>query len=205
MCNEKAFSAFITNLGKYTEGQLIGKWVDFPTTEKELKKVLQEIGIDRIHYEEVFITDYESKIAGLTDCLGQYENLSMLNFLAYKILESDCSTEQLEALLELGESTGSIEELITLLDNTDCFMMYEDIQNDFDLGYYFIHETGMLQELSATGNVLANYIDYEAFGRDIRLEEGGIYTENYYVCLIESIKPETMEDIQEEYRLCMAA
>ena len=84
-------------------------------------------------------------------------------------------------------------------------MMYEDIQNDFDLGYYFIHETGMLQELSATGNILANYIDYEAFGRDIRLEEGGIYTGNYYVCLIESIKPETIEDIQEEYRLCMAA
>ena len=26
------FSAFITNLGKYNEGSLVGEWVKFPTT-----------------------------------------------------------------------------------------------------------------------------------------------------------------------------
>ena len=33
------FEAFITNLGKYNEGALVGEWVKFPTTAEELQKV----------------------------------------------------------------------------------------------------------------------------------------------------------------------
>lgn len=203
---EKVLSAFIVNLGKYVEGELVGKWVDFPTTEKELERALQEIGIDGIRYGEIMIADYDSEIDGLTDCLGEYESLSMLNCLAYKITEADCSIGQFEALLELGLYTGSIEELLILLENTDCFMIYEDIEDDYDLGYYFIQEMGLIQELSAMGSVLANYIDFEAYGRDVRIEQGGIYTSgNYYVCLIDSPEDVSMEEIQEEYRLSMTA
>lgn len=57
---EKLISAYVTNLGKYNEGELVGKWLDFPTTQKEINKVLHEIGIDGIRYEEIFITDYEA-------------------------------------------------------------------------------------------------------------------------------------------------
>ena len=39
------FEVFITNLGKYNEGNLVGEWVKFPTTEEELKKVFERIGI----------------------------------------------------------------------------------------------------------------------------------------------------------------
>ena len=46
-----AFSAFITNLGKYNEGYLIGEWVKFPVTNEELQAVFQRIGINR-RYEE---------------------------------------------------------------------------------------------------------------------------------------------------------
>ena len=57
------FEAFITNLGKYNEGALVGEWVKFPTTAEELQKVFERIGIgskdDFGHpYEEWFITDY---------------------------------------------------------------------------------------------------------------------------------------------------
>ena len=31
------FAAFITNLGKYNEGSLVGEWVKFPTTAEELQ------------------------------------------------------------------------------------------------------------------------------------------------------------------------
>lgn len=183
MC-EKILSAYITNLGKYTEGELVGAWLDFPTTEFEIRMTLREIGVDGKSYEEIFISDYESNITGLCSCLGEYENLYALNYLAEKIEESDCTTEQIEALIDFGEYTGSIEELVTLLDNTDCFVMYSEIQNDYDLGYYYIHEMGLLQEMK--DSVLANYIDYEAYGRDVRLEEGGVYTVNgYYVCMID--------------------
>ena len=40
------FAAFITNLGKYNEGSLVGEWVKFPTTAEELKKVFERIAID---------------------------------------------------------------------------------------------------------------------------------------------------------------
>ena len=39
------FAAFITNLGKYNEGELVGEWVKFPTTTEELKEVFKRIGI----------------------------------------------------------------------------------------------------------------------------------------------------------------
>ena len=58
------FEAFVTNLGKYNEGELVGEWVKFPTTEEEMKKVFERIGIGSADefgavYEEWFITDFE--------------------------------------------------------------------------------------------------------------------------------------------------
>ena len=37
------FEAYITNLGKYNEGELVGEWVKFPTTSEDLKKYLNEL------------------------------------------------------------------------------------------------------------------------------------------------------------------
>ena len=34
-----AFEAFITNLGKYNEGFLVGEWVEFPVTNEEMQAV----------------------------------------------------------------------------------------------------------------------------------------------------------------------
>ena len=61
------FEAFVTNLGKYNEGALVGEWVKFPTTEEEMQKVFERIGIGSKDefgavYEEWFITDYECPV-----------------------------------------------------------------------------------------------------------------------------------------------
>lgn len=58
------FEAYITNLGKYNEGELVGEWVKFPTTSEDLKKVFERIGIGSKDdfgnpYEEWFISDYD--------------------------------------------------------------------------------------------------------------------------------------------------
>ena len=42
---DDSFQAFVTNLGKYNEGELVGEWVKFPTTEEEMQKVFERIGI----------------------------------------------------------------------------------------------------------------------------------------------------------------
>ena len=47
--------AYITNLGKYAEGQLVGETLKFPTTAEEVQSLLKRIGVDGIRYEEIFI------------------------------------------------------------------------------------------------------------------------------------------------------
>lgn len=37
------FEAYITDLGKYNEGELVGEWVKFPTTSEDLQKYLNEL------------------------------------------------------------------------------------------------------------------------------------------------------------------
>ena len=85
------FRAHVTNLGKYNEGHLVGDCLDFPVTHEDMSvkeavnEMLCRIGVDGVLYEEYFITDYDCEIEGLTDCLGEYENLLLLHYLACKI------------------------------------------------------------------------------------------------------------------------
>ena len=177
------FAAFITNLGKYNEGALVGEWVKFPTTSEEMQKVFKRIGIGEKDdfgqpYEEWFITDYDCYVNGLYDLLGEYANLDELNYLATKLDDmSQDEYERFQAALEIGEHTGSIEELINLTMNLDCYDFYPDVHDHDDLGRYYVEELDALQ----VPEHLRNYIDYEAYGRDIALEEGGEFTDLGYV------------------------
>ena len=177
------FSAFITNLGKYNEGELVGEWVKFPTTAEELKEVFKRIGIGQKDdfgqpYEEWFITDYDCYVDGLYSKLGEYENLDELNYLASKLDEmSESEYAQFQAGMEMGDHCGSLQEIINLTENLDCYEVYPDIHDYDDLGRYYIEELDVMQ----VPEHLQNYIDYEAYGRDVALEENGTFTDQGYV------------------------
>lgn len=79
----------------------------------------------------------------------------------------------------MGENTGSIKELINLTENMDCFDYLSGVESDYDLGYYWIEQSGCY-DTSRLG-VLSNYIDYESFGRDIRFDESGVFADHGYV------------------------
>lgn len=203
------FDAFITNLGKYNEGELVGEWVGFPVTPEEMQEVFKRIGIGQTDefgqpYEEWFIADYDCPIPGLYDCLGEYASLDELNYLANKIEEMSVSEQEcFEAAVELGEYTGSVQDLINLTENLDCYNLYSDIHSDSDIGYYWAEESGAY-DTGAMG-ALSNYIDYEGFGRDIRFEEGGIFTDHGYIVnnqdrFIEQYNGDR-EEIPDEYRV----
>ena len=177
------FAAFITNLGKYNEGELVGEWVKFPTTAEELKKVFDRIGIGQKDdfgqpYEEWFITDYDCYVGALYDKLGEYENLDELNYLASKLDEmGEGEYAQFQAAMEVGDHSGNLQEIINLTDNLDCYDLYPSIQDYDDLGRYYIEELDAMQ----VPEHLRNYIDYEAYGRDVALEESGDFTDLGYV------------------------
>ena len=177
------FAAFITNLGKYNEGELVGEWVKFPTTAEEMKEVFKRIGIGQKDdfgqpYEEWFITDYDCYVDGLYDKLGEYENLDELNYLASKLDEmSDSEYAQFQAGMEMGDHCGSLQEIINLTENLDCYEIYPHIEDYDDLGRYYIEELEVMQ----VPEHLQNYIDYEAYGRDVAMDENGSFTDQGYV------------------------
>ena len=98
------FEAYITNLGKYAEGQLVGETLKFPATTEEVQSLLKNIGVDGVRYEEFFIIAFDGDVMGLYDYLTEYENLDELNHLAHLISELDSDEiETLEAVLNKGD------------------------------------------------------------------------------------------------------
>ena len=201
------FEVFITNLGKYNEGALVGEWVKFPTTAEELQKVFERIGIgskdDFGHpYEEWFITDYDCYVDGLYEMLGEYENLDELNYLASKLEElDDHDYEHFQAAMQVSDYTGSVKDLINLINNLDKYEIYPGVDDYSDLGRYYIDEVGVME----IPEHLANYIDYEAYGRDVAIDEMGQFTNYGYVRDTQESFTEyydgDRESIPDEYRV----
>lgn len=172
--------AYITNLGKYNEGFLIGDWVTFPITIENYRDVMKRIGINR-WYEEWFITDYDIDISGVSDLLGEYEDLEKLNYLAERLSELDSEKlKKYETVLKSDlESISDINDLINLTYNLDCYTIIPRMETEYDLGYHYVHEAGVydLRNLGA----LVGYIDYKRYGRDIAVTDGGVFCESGYL------------------------
>ncbi len=139
------FEAYITNLEKYNEGELVGETLKFPTTTEEVQGLLKRIGVDGVRYEEFFITSFDGDVLGLYDYLTEYENLDELNHLACLLSELD---------------QGELEKF-----------------DDETLGRIYVED----MEAIDVPEHLLNYFDYEAYGRDIRLEEDGHFAPGGYV------------------------
>ncbi len=159
-------NVYITNLGKYNEGHLIGKWFELPATDEEIEEVFKEIGIDGVLYEEYFFTDWEC-IEGIE--INEYSYLKELNKIA-ETLES-LSEEEIkicECLMKnegcsLDEAIEKKEERIILnLDDTS-------IDSSSNLAYSYINEIyGDVNGLDK--ETLARYFDFESFGRDLSFD-----------------------------------
>ena len=195
------FEAYITNLGKYNEGALVGEYLKFPTTTEKVQALLKRIGIDGVRYEEIFITDYDGDMPELYSGFGEYESIDELNYLAVLLSEMDENDlEKFEAVLDTGEHSGSVKELINLTQNLDCFEFYSGITSEEELGRMYIQEFDAIP----IPEHLIDYIDYEAYGRDVRINEGGSVSGNGYVfdnnsSFIENYSDR--EDIPDEYRV----
>lgn len=112
--------------------------------------------------------------------LGEYFNLNELNYLASKLEElSNADIELYEAIVNIGGHTNSIMDPINLVDNLDCFQCLWDVNNESDLGYYWIEESGYYN-LNNLGN-LAKYFDYDKFGHDMALDQERVFTNSGYV------------------------
>lgn len=169
------FEAYVTNTGKYAEGHPTGETLRFPTTTEEVQRVLKQIGVDGVRYREYFITFFDSDILGLYDYLGEYENIDELNHLACLLSKLDQGElEKFEAALNIGTHTSSVADIINLAQNLECFDFYPDIENEEDLGRYYTEDLLIPAELK-------DYFNYEAYGRDVSINEGGHFAPGGYI------------------------
>ena len=170
--------AYVTNLGKYNEGELASELLKFPTTKEAVQEVLKQIGIDNIRYEEIFIADYDGDLPELNACLGEYESIDELNHLACLLSELDKSDlEKFEAVVASGEHTSGAGELINLAENLDCYDFYIGVSDDETLGRIYAEDMEMID----IPENLRDYFDYEAYGRDACIHENGHFAPGGYV------------------------
>ncbi|MGN0394254.1 MAG: antirestriction protein ArdA [Coprococcus sp.] len=163
---------YLTNLGKYNEGELLGEWVELPVSQEELTKVFDRIQIchDNVDYsdecgnlyEEYFITDYETDIEGVE--VGEYSNLNELNELAEQLdeLEEDAQ-KAIQAMLLDGYTFNDALEKASNGDYT----IYYNCDDMTAVAYEVVENCGYLNNVPDN---VARYFDYESFGRDLDIE-----------------------------------
>ena len=197
---EPILSGYLSNLGKYTEGRPAGEWVTFPTTAEHLKEVFDRIGIDFKHYEEWHFTEFQSTIPGLTEHLSEYSHPDELNYLG-KLLEMqfDDDREKFIAAIEYGDHADSLQDIINLAQNLDCYWIYPSVHNEEEYGHYLVDE---LEEPELSDEV-KRYFMYEEYGRDASINDDGMFTEKGYIYNNRNTFTEWYDgrDVPEEYRV----
>ena len=155
---------YLTNLGKYNEGALIGEWLALPTSEEEIASAMLRIGVkDNTSYEEYFITDYESNYNLKCE---EYTNIYELN-------------KQLEELENALNYANEDAEIITDFQDAYCEDLEEITRRLNNYDYIFYKGCSMLDVAEELFDEcygydlpdhIKNYIDYEAFARDLSFD-----------------------------------
>ena len=185
--NENAIiKGYITNLGKYNEGVLSYKLVSFPIDEDELNEALAAIGckytdengvVHNTEYEEYFFSDWECEIPFE---FGEYESISDVNDIAERVevLET-YEQDVLEVVLE--EHTSDVDEALRIVEGGN-YVMWSGCETMADVAERMAAEFGDLNDVPER---LQYYIDYEAWGRDLKLEGTFLEGNGFFVQILD--------------------
>lgn len=165
MCEMKAY---ITNLGKYNEGCLVGKWINFPIDEDDFESELESIGVkENTMYEEWFIADYDCSLFNMYDAFGEYPSIDDINEVAEALEDHE---SEFTALMEVCSYTDALGYL-----ESENYTFYKDMTLE-DVAYELVEECYNLPEIAL------RYFDYAAFARDLEFD-GYTETSNGVICL----------------------
>ena len=131
----------------------------------DVEYIASEFGYDR---EDVVFTIQSIEELPALNCEGL--TLDLANEIAENVEDVD---EDL--VLSFIESGSSDPKYLVSVEFDDCWL-YPEVATDRNLGEYIVDEIGF--ELSR--ETLERYFDYEKFGRDVRLEEGGSFVDKGY-------------------------
>ena len=150
-------SIYLTNLGKYNEGELVGEWVELPVNDN-FEQAFQDIGINE-EYEEWFITDYETDF---DMDISEYANIYELNEIAQELERLD-EDDKIKVKAYLSYFGNDIEDAINSIDDAT---IYWDCSNMTDVAEQYAEDIGY--EFSE--DILEEYFDYDSFGRNVKYD-----------------------------------
>ena len=125
---------------------------------------------ERFGYEGQEIEVTIDSIEGLPTLNCEDLTLDLANSIAENVEDVDE-----DIVLSVIETESSDPSYLDSYDFDDCYL-YPEVTTDRDLGEYLVEKLGV--ELSKEKLLL--YLDYEKFGRDVRLEEGGSFVDKGY-------------------------
>ena len=131
----------------------------------DVEYVASEFGYDR---EDVVFTIQSIEELPFLNCEG------LTLHLANSIAENVEDVEE-DLVLSFIESESFDPSNLANVNFDDC-KLYPHIATDRGLGLYIVEDMGV--ELSK--QTLQNYFDYEKYGRDIRLSQGGSFVDKGY-------------------------
>ena len=197
------FSILIDSRSRFETGVPGGVWLPMPTTKELLHDAMERGGIAPDNPQDFFINGFANTEGCPFDvplAVIQSGSMDELNYLGNLLsLQSDEDREKFAAAVTHGEHAGNPKDLINLAQNLDCYWLYPTVQSEEDYGYYLIDELDEL-ELPAEAK---KYFDYEAYGRDAVINDGGRLTEQGYIYNNKNTFTEWYDgrDVPQEYRV----
>ena len=158
----------------------------FPEEKHIFDLLIKELNI---HNPEGY-TSVEDIITDYYDELERYIKITDIKGFNFDLDFSEASLSDINELFNLdvdmnklesyAEFDGFMDVSKIINENWDDIYLYEDVDSNEELGYYYIHSIlGDISQLSR--EQLESYFDYEAFGRDLNYETTGTFTKNGYL------------------------
>ena len=157
--NDFTLSAFVANLGKYNEGELVGEWVRFPVRQEDMETFLDRIGMGDADpfgnvYDELFITDMTTNVPKVGEILSHYENIEKLTkrFEIEEVLPNrldSCSHGTRQKIMVTGALIHNppvwiLDEPMTGLDPQSAFKLKKMIREHAENGNCVLFSTHVL-------------------------------------------------------------
>lgn len=153
-----------------------------PASIYEMVDMAERVGSEKVE-ELYFKVGKRYRGEYLVDALERDITLPELNILAWKVAEMDEGQEAiLEGLIKMEQKKQDVPwlpypKLLQLAENTACCHRVPQARNDSQLGRFYA-ENGFVEGVDDLPDRLFELIDFEKIGREARLAEGGVFTED---------------------------
>lgn len=157
-----------------------------PATPYEMLDVFDKA---RINDESIYTIEFIScKLDYLPQFLDDSVDLYELNHLAEFLIKfNECELNCFEGVVMMDAernnySTIAVEHLINMAHSVEnCQIVYE-AHNDLSLGKFYV-DNDFVSEIETLPESVIRLLDYEKIGKEMRMNEGGVFTSKGYVVL----------------------